>query len=150
MSRGDLLATATLLLVAGHETTVNLITNGMLTLLRHPGLPARLTREPALIVTLTEELLRYDPPVHLLPNRATLADIPIADTTIPAPPPPPPPPPPSPCPPPPTPAPPAASPTPTASTPTAPTTSTSASAPASTSATAPRWPAPKPRSRCPN
>src|SRR5262249_25115351 len=63
---------------------VNLITNGMLTLLRHPGLPARLTREPALIVTLTEELLRYDPPVHLLPNRATLADIPIADTTIPA------------------------------------------------------------------
>src|SRR5262249_31692547 len=84
MSRGDLLATATLLLVAGHQTTVNLITNGMLTLLRHPGLPARLTREPALIVTLTEELLRYDPPVHLLPNRATLADIPIADTTIPA------------------------------------------------------------------
>ncbi len=37
MSRGDLLATANLLLVAGHETTVNLITNGMLTLLRHPG-----------------------------------------------------------------------------------------------------------------
>src|SRR5262249_2653906 len=84
MSRGDLLATATLLLLAGHQTPVTLITNGMLPLLRHPGLPARLTREPALIVTLTEELLRYDPPVHLLPNRATLADIPIADTTIPA------------------------------------------------------------------
>jgi cytochrome P450 len=84
MSREDLLATANLLLVAGHETTVNLITNGMLALLRHPDVLGRLNREPGLIVTLVEELLRYEPPVHLLPNRTTLADIHIADTTIPA------------------------------------------------------------------
>jgi len=84
MSREDLLATAVLLLVAGHETTVNLITNGMLTLLRHPDVLGRLNREPGLIVTLVEELLRYEPPVHILPNRTTLADIHIAGTTIPA------------------------------------------------------------------
>jgi cytochrome P450 len=84
MSREDLLATAVLLLVAGHETTVNLITNGMLTLLRHPDVLGRLNREPGMIVTLVEELLRYEPPVHILPNRTTLADIHIAGTTIPA------------------------------------------------------------------
>jgi cytochrome P450 len=83
MSRDDLLATAALLLVAGHETTVNLITNGMLTLLRHPGVLDRLRREPGLITGLVEELLRYEPPVQLLPNRATLADIDVAGTTIP-------------------------------------------------------------------
>jgi cytochrome P450 len=84
MSRENLLATAGLLLVAGHETTVNLIANGMLTLLRHPAVLQRLNREPGLIVTLIEELLRYEPPVHMLPNRTTLADIGIARTTIPA------------------------------------------------------------------
>jgi cytochrome P450 len=83
MSRDDLLATAALLLVAGHETTVNLIANGMLTLLRHPDVLARLRRDPGLITPLVEELLRYEPPVHMLPNRATLADIHIAGTTIP-------------------------------------------------------------------
>jgi cytochrome P450 len=84
MPRDDLLATADLLLVAGHETTVNLITNGMLTLLRNPGVLERLSHEPGLIVTLTEELLRYEPPVHMLPTRTTLDDIDIAGTTIPA------------------------------------------------------------------
>ena len=42
MSREDLLSTAALLFVAGHETTVNLIANGMLTLLRHPDVLERL------------------------------------------------------------------------------------------------------------
>jgi cytochrome P450 len=85
MSRGDLLATANLLLVAGHETTVNLITNGMLTLLRHPDVLDRLRREPGLITRLVEELLRYEPPVQMLTTRrSTLADIDIAGTTIPA------------------------------------------------------------------
>lgn len=83
MSREDLLATAALLLVAGHETTVNLITNGMLTLLRHPDVLNRLRREPNLIIGLVEELARYEPPVQMLLNRSTLADIDIADTTIP-------------------------------------------------------------------
>jgi cytochrome P450 len=84
MSRDDVLATANLLLVAGHETTVNLITNGMLTLLRHPDALERLNREPGLIVTLVEELLRYEPPVQMRTNRIAAADISIAGTTIPA------------------------------------------------------------------
>jgi cytochrome P450 len=83
MSRGDLLATANLLLVAGHETTVNLITNGMLTLLRHPDVLGRLNNEPGLVITLVEELLRYEPPVQMRTNRTAVEDIKIAGTTIP-------------------------------------------------------------------
>jgi len=83
MSREDILATANLLLVAGHETTVNLIANGMLTLLRHPSVLDRLNREPGLIITLVEELLRYEPPVQMRTNRATVADIDIGGATIP-------------------------------------------------------------------
>jgi cytochrome P450 len=84
MARGDLLATGALLLVAGHETTVNLLTNGMLTLLRHPDVLDRLRREPGMITGLVEELLRYEPPVQMRTNRTTLARIDIAGTTIPA------------------------------------------------------------------
>ncbi|WP_190813293.1 cytochrome P450 [Saccharopolyspora pogona] len=83
MSRGDVLSTAALLLVAGHETTVNLIANGMLTLLRHPGVLDRLRHEPDLITPLVEELLRYEPPVQMLTGRSALADIDIAGPTIP-------------------------------------------------------------------
>ena len=84
MSRDDLLATAQLLLIAGHETTVNAVANGMLTLLRHPEILERLRREPNLIIGLVEELLRYEPPVHMLQSRVALADIDIGGTTIPA------------------------------------------------------------------
>src|SRR5215469_12913068 len=83
MSRKDLLATASLLLVAGHETTVNLITNGMLTLLRHPDVLDRLNHHPGIVITLVEELLRYEPPVQMRTNRTTVADIDIGGTTIP-------------------------------------------------------------------
>jgi cytochrome P450 len=83
MPREDLLATAGLLLVAGHETTVNLITNGMLTLLRHPDVLDRLNHEPGLVITLVEELLRYEPPVQMRTNRTTVADINVDGTTIP-------------------------------------------------------------------
>ncbi|MEV1175150.1 cytochrome P450 [Nonomuraea sp. NPDC049784] len=84
MSRGDLLTTAVTLLVAGHETTVNLITNGVLTLLRHPDVLERLRHEPDLIIGTVEELLRYEPPVQLISlRRSALADIDIAGTTIP-------------------------------------------------------------------
>jgi cytochrome P450 len=84
MDRGDVVATASLLLVAGHETTVNLISNGMLTLLRHPDVLDRLRREPGITTMLVEELLRYEPPVQMRTNRSTLTDIPIAGTIIPA------------------------------------------------------------------
>ena len=83
MSTMELLSTAALLLIAGHETTVNLITNGMLTLLRHPDVLDRLRRDPRLSVPLVEELLRYEPPVQLLPRRTPLADIEVRGVTIP-------------------------------------------------------------------
>jgi cytochrome P450 len=82
MSQQDLLSTAVTLLIAGHETTVNLIANGMLTLLRHREVLERLRREPALVTRLTEELLRYEPPVHYIPSRVALDDIEIAGTII--------------------------------------------------------------------
>jgi cytochrome P450 len=85
MPQQQALSNAALLLVAGHETTVNLITNGMLTLLRHPEVLDRLRRgdEPDLAARMIEELLRYEPPVHFLPNRFTLDDIEVGGTTIP-------------------------------------------------------------------
>ena len=83
MTDPDILATAFLLLIAGHETTVNLITNGTLTLLRYPDVLERLRRDPKIVIHLVEELLRYEPPVHFIPWRFALDDIEIADTTIP-------------------------------------------------------------------
>ncbi|WP_327249122.1 cytochrome P450 [Streptomyces sp. NBC_01320] len=83
MTDEEIVSTANLLLIAGHETTVNLITNGMLTLLRHPQVLQRLRDEPDLVVPLVEELLRYEPPVHIIPWRAAYSDITVADTVIP-------------------------------------------------------------------
>ena len=83
MSHLEVISTAALLLIAGHETTVNLITNGMLTLLRNPWLIERLRQEPDLLIHTVEELLRYEPPVHFLSQRVALDDITIADVTIP-------------------------------------------------------------------
>ncbi|MCQ4041517.1 cytochrome P450 [Streptantibioticus rubrisoli] len=78
----DLRVTLVLLLIAGHETTVNLIANGTLALLRDPNVLARLRSDPDLATPLVEEVLRYDPPVQMS-GRSTLADIDIAGTTIP-------------------------------------------------------------------
>ncbi|MEU2831409.1 cytochrome P450 [Streptomyces lavendulae] len=83
MTTMEVLSTAALLLIAGHETTVNLITNGMLTLLRFPEVLDRLREEPELSVNLVEELLRYEPPVQLVPQRSPLADIEVAGVSIP-------------------------------------------------------------------
>ena len=83
MSDREIIGTSLLLLVAGHETTVNLIANGMLTILRHPELIPRLRAEPELIIRLVEELLRYEPPVQLIPGRVALDDIAVEGVTIP-------------------------------------------------------------------
>ncbi|MER5515383.1 cytochrome P450 [Streptomyces sp. NPDC002763] len=83
MTTMEVLSTAVLLLIAGHETTVNLITNGMLTLLRHPEVLERLRNDPGLSVRIVEELLRYEPPVQLVPQRTCIADIEVRGVTIP-------------------------------------------------------------------
>ncbi|MFB7757621.1 cytochrome P450, partial [Streptomyces sp. NPDC056121] len=83
MTTMELLSTAALLLIAGHETTVNLVTNGMLTLLRNPDVLERLRADPRLAVPIVEELLRFEPPVQLVPQRTTLADIEVRGVTIP-------------------------------------------------------------------
>ncbi|MEU9116835.1 cytochrome P450 [Streptomyces sp. NPDC048483] len=79
----EIMTNSVLLLIAGHETTVNLITNGVLTLLRHAEQLARLREDPALMPTAVEELLRYEPPVQMLPQRTPLVDIEVAGVTIP-------------------------------------------------------------------
>lgn len=84
MPAEQLVSTGLLLLIAGHETTVNLISNGALTLLRHPHQLQRLRSDPDLAIPMVEELLRYEPPVHFVPFRTALDDIDIAGTTIPA------------------------------------------------------------------
>ena len=83
MTDGELGATSLLLLIAGHETTVNLTANGVLTLLRNPWALDRLRADPDWVIPLVEELLRFEPPVQYLPNRVALADIDVAGTTIP-------------------------------------------------------------------
>ncbi|MEU1783502.1 MULTISPECIES: cytochrome P450 [Streptomyces] len=83
LTQEELMVTTVLLLIAGHETTVNLITNGMLTLLRNPEALERLRAEPELMPVAVEELLRFEPPVQFLPQRTPLADIEVAGVTIP-------------------------------------------------------------------
>ena len=68
-----LIAFCTLLLIAGHETSTNLIGNGVLALLRHPEQAQLLRTEPELIGSAVEEILRYDGPVHLAWRQATTA-----------------------------------------------------------------------------
>lgn len=76
LSEEELLANAMLLLAAGHETTTNLIGNGMLALLRHPEESERLRGELGLIESAVEELLRYDSPVQVT-GRVALEDLEI-------------------------------------------------------------------------
>lgn len=66
LSEQEVRATVGMLLFAGHETTTNLITNGVLLLLRHPEALAALRQDPALLAPMTEEMLRYESPVQLI------------------------------------------------------------------------------------
>jgi cytochrome P450 len=83
LSDAELLATSNLLLLAGHETTTNLIGNGVLALLREPEAWRRLHAEPALLPTAIEELLRFDGPVQAT-VRVALEDVVIDGHAIPA------------------------------------------------------------------
>jgi cytochrome P450 len=79
----EIVANVLLLFNAGHETTVNLIGNGMLALLWHPDQLALLRETPDLVSQAVEELIRYDSPVQV-GARIMAADVPLGGTTIPA------------------------------------------------------------------
>lgn len=65
LNEDEMVATCLLLLIAGHETTVNLITNGYYLLLKHPEQYQQLKNNPSLISNAVEEILRFEPPVAM-------------------------------------------------------------------------------------
>ncbi|MEU1312509.1 cytochrome P450 [Streptomyces cinnamoneus] len=83
LSPRELLGMAWVLLVAGHETTVNLISNGVLALLTHPDQLAGLRADPGLLDNAVEEMLRYDGPVETSTFRFTTAPMDIGGTHVP-------------------------------------------------------------------
>jgi cytochrome P450 len=83
LNEDELVAMVFLLLVAGHETTVNLIGNGVLALLEHPSQKQRLLHDPALIKPAIEELLRHSGPLETATERFAREDVRVAGVTIP-------------------------------------------------------------------
>ncbi|WP_406144712.1 cytochrome P450 [Streptomyces sp. NBC_01012] len=83
LSPDELIGMAFLLLVAGHETTVNLIANGVRALLDHPEQLALLRARPELIDGAVEEMLRYDGPVATSTFRFTREPVPVGPVVIP-------------------------------------------------------------------
>ena len=81
LTHAELVTTLILLLVAGNETTRNLIGNGMLALLRNPDQFQRLRRQPDLLDQAIHEFLRYDPPVQM-DRRIALEDVEIRNKRI--------------------------------------------------------------------
>ncbi len=82
LSTQELVGMLFLLLVAGHETTVNLITNGMLALMEHPSARERLASDPSLLESAVEEMLRYCGPVETTTYRFALEDLEMRGQTI--------------------------------------------------------------------
>ncbi|MGV9990804.1 cytochrome P450 family protein [Streptomyces sp. NPDC003374] len=83
LTREELVGMAWLLLVAGHETTVNLISNGVLALLTHPEQLAALRADLTLVDAAVEEMLRYEGPVETPTYRFTTEPLTIGDTVVP-------------------------------------------------------------------
>ena len=83
LNEDELRAMVLLLLVAGYETTVNLIGNGTLALIENPGESEKLRAQPSLMPSAVEELLRYSSPLEMATQRWALRDIEIAGVTIP-------------------------------------------------------------------
>ena len=82
LTAGEILGLTTLLLIAGNETTTNLIGNTVLALLEHPETLTQVERDPSLIPQVIEETLRYDGPVQGIFRQAT-QDVELAGTLIP-------------------------------------------------------------------
>lgn len=81
LTQDELLSTLRLLLIAGNETTTNLIGNGTLALLRHPEELAKLRANPSLLPRAIEEMLRYDPPVQAV-RRIAMRDFALSGRVI--------------------------------------------------------------------
>lgn len=81
LTHDEILDNAIFLYAAGHETTVNLIGNGLRALLNHPDQLARLRDEPALLANTVEECLRYDSPVQFT-RRITTSEMEVAGHTV--------------------------------------------------------------------
>ncbi|MFG1606833.1 cytochrome P450 [Actinoplanes sp. NPDC049265] len=82
LTADELVASAILLLNAGHEASVNAFGGGVVALLRHPAELARLRADRALLPTAAEEMIRYDPPLHMF-IRTAAAEVRLGDVTIP-------------------------------------------------------------------
>lgn len=70
LTEDEICSNATFLMTAGHETATNMLSNGVLTLMRHPDQFERLRRERALIPSAAEEILRFESPVQMTPRLA--------------------------------------------------------------------------------
>jgi len=81
LSEDEAVASAILLLNAGHEASVNVLGNGVVGLLRHPGELARLRAAPELIGSAIEEMIRYDSPLQLF-ERTAMEDVTLGDQLI--------------------------------------------------------------------
>ena len=84
LTGNELLSTIFLLVMAGFDTTVDLIASGTLALLTHPGEKTRLRQDPSLLPAAVEELLRFTNPVNHANDRFTTEDVPVGDVVIPA------------------------------------------------------------------
>lgn len=83
LSEDELVAMTVLLLIAGHETTVNLIASGTLALLEHPEQLQKLRQDPNLMTPAVEELLRFTSPVETATERYARQEMSVAGVTIP-------------------------------------------------------------------
>jgi cytochrome P450 len=81
LTEDEIVATCNLLLIAGHETTVNLIANAILAMLRQSSQWSALSADPARVSAVVEETLRYDPPVQLM-GRIAADDMTIGDARV--------------------------------------------------------------------
>ncbi|OHV35282.1 MULTISPECIES: cytochrome P450 [Pseudofrankia] len=81
-SEDELLTNTGVLLIAGFEATTNLITNAVYQLLRHPDQLALLRADPSLIRTTIEEVLRFDPPVHMMRARPITSEMRLGDVVL--------------------------------------------------------------------
>jgi cytochrome P450 len=84
LTEDELVSMVFLMLIAGHETTVNLIANGTYLLLTHPDQRDRLVAEPGLLPNAIEEFLRFEPPVQTSTFRIAAEPVEYAGVTIPA------------------------------------------------------------------